>query len=92
MNMPMHIMAKPIQVAAVTEEVALFSVAETIAIPTESLPAGRSIPACSRRHKPAQSDSRTGLSALLDYCDVQFWVKASGPRWDLASFGRQYRR
>jgi hypothetical protein len=28
MNMPMHIMANPIQVAAVTEAIALFSVAE----------------------------------------------------------------
>jgi hypothetical protein len=35
MNMPMHIMAKPIQTVAVTEPVVLFSVAEIIAGPVE---------------------------------------------------------
>jgi len=64
MNMPMHIMAKPIQTVAVTAAVALFSVAEIIAGPVRTLAAERSIPAHPLRHKPAATDIQTGMGVL----------------------------
>src|SRR6476620_12477505 len=64
MNMPMHIMAKPIQTVAVTAAVALFSVAEIIAGPVRTLAAERSIPAHPLRHKPAATDMQTGMGSI----------------------------
>src|SRR5262249_24006487 len=64
MNMPMHIMAKPIQTVAVTACVALFSFAEIMLVQSRTLAAGRSIPAHPLRHKPAAADMQMGMGVL----------------------------
>src|SRR5262249_48543891 len=63
MNMPMHIMAKTIQIFAVTASVALFSVTEIMA-QSRTLAAGRSISAQPRRHKPTARDMQMGIGVL----------------------------
>src|SRR5262249_37812791 len=64
MNMPMHIMAKPIQTVAVTASAGLFSVAEIIAGPVEDS-CGRPLDTSpSFGHKPTAEDMQIRMGVL----------------------------